>query len=41
MNYDTFIAPQAYALPNFELITEEVFGPIFHVIRYKREDLVN
>lgn len=39
MNYGTFIAPQAYELPNLGLITEEIFGPILHVIRYKREDL--
>jgi RHH-type proline utilization regulon transcriptional repressor/proline dehydrogenase/delta 1-pyrroline-5-carboxylate dehydrogenase len=35
----TFIAPQAYELPNLNLLTQEVFGPILHVIRYRREDL--
>lgn len=38
-SYGTFIAPQAYELPNLDLLTQEVFGPILHVIRYRREDL--
>lgn len=38
-DFGTFVAPQAYELPNLGLITEEVFGPILHVIRYKRENL--
>ncbi|WP_264435588.1 bifunctional proline dehydrogenase/L-glutamate gamma-semialdehyde dehydrogenase PutA [Coxiella endosymbiont of Dermacentor marginatus] len=35
----TFIAPQAYELPNLSLIKGEIFGPILHVLRYHRQDL--
>lgn len=37
--FGTFFAPQAYELPGLHLLTREIFGPILHVIRYKREDL--
>lgn len=37
--HGTFIAPQAYELPNIRLLKKEVFGPILHVVRYRREDL--
>jgi RHH-type transcriptional regulator, proline utilization regulon repressor / proline dehydrogenase / delta 1-pyrroline-5-carboxylate dehydrogenase len=35
----TFVAPQAYKIPNLEFLTGEVFGPILHVIEYKRSEL--
>lgn len=35
----TFIAPQAYELPDLSLLKKEVFGPILHVIRYPRKSL--
>lgn len=38
-SYGTFMAPQAYELPNLDLLTHEVFGPILHVIRFRRENL--
>ncbi len=34
-----FVAPQAYELKNLSLLREEHFGPILHVIRYRRQDL--
>lgn len=37
--YGTFVAPQAYELPSLELIKGEVFGPILHVLRYRKQDL--
>ena len=37
--YGTFVAPQAYELPNLDLITGEVFGPILHVLRYRKQNL--
>ncbi len=35
----TFVAPQAYELPNLDLARKEVFGPILHVIRYSKDHL--
>lgn len=37
----TFVAPVAFELPNLDLLTHEVFGPVLHVIRYKSKDLDN
>lgn len=37
--HGTFLAPQAYELSNLSLIKGEVFGPILHVLRYRRQDL--
>lgn len=37
--YGTFVAPQAYELPSLDLITGEVFGPILHVLRYRKRNL--
>ncbi len=37
--YGSFVAPAAYELPSLALITQEVFGPILHVVRYKFKDL--
>jgi RHH-type proline utilization regulon transcriptional repressor/proline dehydrogenase/delta 1-pyrroline-5-carboxylate dehydrogenase len=34
-----FIAPQAWEIPAISFLTDEVFGPILHVIRYKSENL--
>lgn len=36
-----FVAPQAYELPDLTLCRTEFFGPILHVIRYRRKDLDN
>ncbi len=30
----TFVAPAAYELPSISPLTEEVFGPVLHVVRY-------
>lgn len=35
----TFVAPQAYELPDLSLLKREVFGPILHVIRYAKSQL--
>ncbi|MFW0102641.1 MAG: bifunctional proline dehydrogenase/L-glutamate gamma-semialdehyde dehydrogenase PutA [Coxiella-like endosymbiont] len=37
--HGTFVAPQAYELPSLDLITGEVFGPILHVLRYRKRNL--
>jgi len=34
-----FLAPQAWELPTSENMTEEVFGPILHVVRFKGSNL--
>ena len=36
---DNFVAPQAWEIPSVSFLTEEVFGPILHVVRYKTENL--
>ncbi|QPB42889.1 bifunctional proline dehydrogenase/L-glutamate gamma-semialdehyde dehydrogenase PutA [Rodentibacter haemolyticus] len=35
-----FIAPSIYLLDNLDQIKREVFGPILHIIRYRKDDLV-
>jgi RHH-type proline utilization regulon transcriptional repressor/proline dehydrogenase/delta 1-pyrroline-5-carboxylate dehydrogenase len=35
----SFIAPQAWEIPGVSFLTEEVFGPILHIVRYKTENL--
>lgn len=37
--FGTYIAPQAYELPDLNLLKQEVFGPILHVIRYAQNEL--
>ena len=37
--HGTFVAPQAYELSSLDLITGEVFGPILHVLRYRKRNL--
>lgn len=37
--FATLVAPQAYELPDLKLLKTEVFGPILHVIRYRKENL--
>lgn len=34
-----FFAPRAYEIPNLSGLGDEVFGPILHIIRYKKHDL--
>ncbi|MDP1573877.1 MAG: bifunctional proline dehydrogenase/L-glutamate gamma-semialdehyde dehydrogenase PutA [Coxiellaceae bacterium] len=34
-----FVAPVAFELPNLSLLQKEVFGPVLHVIRFKRKEL--
>jgi len=34
-----YFAPCAFELANLELITKEVFGPILHIVRYKRDQI--
>lgn len=34
-----YFAPCAYEIPNIEFLTEEVFGPILHIVRYQAADL--
>lgn len=35
----SFVAPIAFELPNLSLLQKEVFGPVLHVIRFKRSNL--
>lgn len=35
----TFVAPTAFEISGIEQLTEEQFGPILHVVRYKAKDL--
>lgn len=35
----TFFAPQLWEIPNLAFLTDEVFGPILHVVRYAPEEL--
>ncbi len=37
----TFIAPHLFEIENIGILTQEHFGPILHVIRYKASDLQN
>jgi RHH-type proline utilization regulon transcriptional repressor/proline dehydrogenase/delta 1-pyrroline-5-carboxylate dehydrogenase len=34
-----FFAPQAFLLKNAEQLTEEIFGPVLHVVVYKQSEL--
>ena len=36
-----FVAPAVYLLDNLNQLQREVFGPILHIVRYKKENLVN
>ena len=38
-SHGTFFAPRAYEIKNIQQLTDEVFGPVLHIIRYKAEDL--
>jgi RHH-type transcriptional regulator, proline utilization regulon repressor / proline dehydrogenase / delta 1-pyrroline-5-carboxylate dehydrogenase len=38
-NLGTFFSPCAYELDSIERLTQEVFGPILHVIRYKGKNI--
>ena len=35
----TYVAPQAWEIPDIAWLTGEVFGPILHVVRYKPENI--
>ncbi len=35
----TFVAPTAVEIPSLEVVEEENFGPILHVVRYKAKEL--
>lgn len=37
--HGTFFAPRAYELKSLKQLPEEVFGPVLHVIRFKRDEL--
>jgi RHH-type proline utilization regulon transcriptional repressor/proline dehydrogenase/delta 1-pyrroline-5-carboxylate dehydrogenase len=36
---DTYLPPHAYAIPAINLLEREQFGPILHIIRYRKETL--
>ncbi len=35
----SFVAPRLFEITSLDKLTEEVFGPILHVVRYKRHEL--
>lgn len=35
----TYIAPTIFELPNLAALTQEVFGPVLHVVRYRADEL--
>lgn len=35
----SFFAPRIYEIDTLEILTQEVFGPILHIIRFERENL--
>jgi RHH-type proline utilization regulon transcriptional repressor/proline dehydrogenase/delta 1-pyrroline-5-carboxylate dehydrogenase len=35
----TYVAPQAYEIADLSMLEREVFGPVLHVLRYKKKDL--
>ena len=37
--HGSFFAPRAYELQSLSQLTQEVFGPVLHVIRYQAQDL--
>lgn len=37
----TFIAPVAFELPDLSILQKEVFGPVLHVVRFKRKNLLS
>jgi RHH-type proline utilization regulon transcriptional repressor/proline dehydrogenase/delta 1-pyrroline-5-carboxylate dehydrogenase len=37
--HGTYFAPRAYEIPSLSLLTEEVFGPALHVVRWKASEL--
>lgn len=36
-----FVTPAVYLLDNLNQIQREVFGPILHIVRYRKDDLLN
>ena len=36
----TFIAPIAFEIPTLSILTKEVFGPVLHIVRFKRKELL-
>lgn len=35
----SFIAPIAFSIPSLSILQKEVFGPVLHVVRFKRKEL--
>ena len=38
-DYGCFVPPTVIEIPDMEALTQEMFGPVLHVLRYKRETL--
>ena len=36
MRFGSFVAPAIFEIPSMDVLKEEVFGPILHVVRYER-----
>ena len=39
--FGDFVAPCAFEIPSISCLTEEHFGPILHIVRFKAQDLAN
>jgi RHH-type proline utilization regulon transcriptional repressor/proline dehydrogenase/delta 1-pyrroline-5-carboxylate dehydrogenase len=37
--HGTFFVPRAYEIPSISVLTQEVFGPALHVVRWKASEL--
>ncbi|MBB5215648.1 trifunctional transcriptional regulator/proline dehydrogenase/L-glutamate gamma-semialdehyde dehydrogenase [Parapusillimonas granuli] len=37
--HGTFVPPTLIELPSLDMLTHEVFGPVLHVLRYRREEI--
>lgn len=35
----SFVAPAAFEIPELSVLTKEVFGPVLHVVRFKRNEI--
>ena len=39
LSHGTFFAPRAYEIPSLDMLEDEVFGPVLHVVRYRADAL--
>lgn len=39
LQHGLYFAPCAYEIPSFDWLTEEIFGPVLHIVRYRENQL--